>query len=171
MVCHTGGALGSDNLFENLCIEQGIEVRAYSYKTPYHKSPNKVEVSDIDFLEGVERVKIANKTLKRRGYQKYINLLARNWSQVKYSDTIIAVSVINNNMVNGGTSWAIQMGIDCGRPVFVFDQNLSTWFRWSYISQNFVRCDKPIITENFAGIGTRKLNTNGIEAINSIFYQ
>ena len=170
MICHSGGAIGSDTLFEDLCVKNNIEIRAYSYKTPYHKSPNKIEISETDFLEGIEKVKLANKSLKRFGYQKYINLLARNWSQVKYSDAIFAVSSIKGNIVNGGTGWACQMGIDNGKTVYVFDQDISSWFKWSYISESFVKSPTPKITvENFAGIGTRNLNENGVNAIKSLF--
>ena len=79
LTLHTGGALGSDSYFEKLSIEYGISVRAYSYKTKYHNSPNKVEISEEDYLDGVSEVNRANKFLNRWGIHKYMNLLARNW--------------------------------------------------------------------------------------------
>ena len=172
MNCHSGGALGSDTLFEIESIKYGIIPKAYSYKTKYHTSPNKVEISEEDYIEGIEKVKIANKKLKRFGYQKYMNLLARNWSQVKYSDEVFAISTINfkNNTVDGGTGWACQMCIDSKKPLFVFDQNLNQWFRWSYITESFIKIDSPTISTNdFTGIGTRELNENGQRAISELF--
>lgn len=94
LTLHTGGALGSDSYFEKLSIEHGISVRAYSYKTKYHNSPNKVEISEEDYLDGISEVNKANKFLNRWGIHKYMNLLARNWAQVKYSKQIIAIGRI-----------------------------------------------------------------------------
>ena len=94
IVCHSGGAVGADTEWELIGKEFGVITRAYSYKTAYHVSENKVEISEDDYKEGVEEVKKANKWLNRYGIHKYMNLLARNWSQVKYSDQILAIGYI-----------------------------------------------------------------------------
>jgi hypothetical protein len=185
VICHSGGADGSDTIFENKTIEYGGTVKAYSHKTPKHTSPNKVEISEDDYLEGIEKVKRANLSLKRWGIDKYMNMLARNWAQVKYSNQIIAIGTIVNpgkkgpkgyysksiyQIVDGGTGYAVQMAIDEGKPVFVFDQSINNWFRWSYTTNDFRKCDIPkLISENFAGIGTREINKSGINAINEFF--
>jgi hypothetical protein len=172
-ICHSGGADGADTAWEFFGLEYDIITNAYSYKTSYHRSPSKVEISDEDYREGISKIEEANKVLKRKNIHKYMNLLARNWSQVKYSDEIFAVGTINvkAQLVNGGTGYACQMAIDHNRPVFVFEQEKNKWFEWSYLRKCFVVLDEtPIITkENFAGIGTRDLNTNGIEAIKSVY--
>lgn len=184
IVCHSGGALGSDSFWEEEGAEFGVVTRAYSYKTKTHKSPNKIEISDQDFSEGVEAIRIANKTLMRFGIEKYMNLLARNWSQVKYSDEIFAIGTIVEpgkkgsrgynkskfSIVDGGTGWAVQMAIDNRKAVWVFDQKKDNWFRWSYTSESFIVCDTPkITTQNFAGIGTREIEQNGILAIQEVY--
>ena len=94
ITCHSGGANGSDTIFENKCIERGILVKAYSYKTESHTSENKCEISDSDYEEGIKEVNKANKWMNRYGIGKYMNLLARNWCQVKYSDEIYAIGDI-----------------------------------------------------------------------------
>lgn len=184
IVCHSGGALGSDSFWEEEGAEFGVKTRAYSYKTKSHKSPNKIEISDVDFSEGVEAIKKANKTLMRFGIEKYINLLARNWAQVKYSDEIFAIGTIiepgkkgargynksKYQIVDGGTGWAVQMAIDNEKVVYVFDQKRNNWFRWSYTSESFIACDIPRIkSQNFAGIGTREIEQNGILAIQEVY--
>jgi len=184
IVCHSGGADGSDFYFETIGAEFGVKTRAYSYKTKTHKSPNKIEISDADFSEGVEAIKKANKTLMRFGIEKYINLLARNWAQVKYSDEIFAIGTIiepgkkgargynksKYQIVDGGTGWAVQMAIDNEKVVYVFDQKRNNWFRWSYTSESFISCDVPRInSQNFAGIGTREIEQNGILAIQEVY--
>lgn len=185
VVCHSGGAIGSDQYWEKCCKDYNIITKHYSYKTPMHTSVNKVEISEDDFNEGIEKVKKANKTLNRYGITKYINLLARNWVQVKESSQIIAIGEIvkantkskkgylsksNSTTVSGGTGWAVQMGIDKGIAVYVFDQYKNKWFKYSYSIEDFIEYNNtPILTdENFAGIGTREINEKGEQAIKDV---
>jgi hypothetical protein len=185
IVCHSGGAVGSDTEWEVIGQEFGVKTRAYSYKTAKHESLNKVEISEEDYKEGVEEINKANKWLNRYGIHKYMNLLARNWAQVKYSDEVIAIGYIVKkgeknpkgyynkgkfDMVDGGTGYACQMAINHQRPVYVFDQIRDKWFRWSYSSLCYMECRCPKIThQNFAGIGTREIKPNGIQAIRDVF--
>jgi hypothetical protein len=186
ITCHSGGAIGADSEFEKIGEEFGVKTRAYSYKTKSHTTPNKVEISDHDYDEGVIEVNRANKKLGRYGISKYMNLLARNWSQVKYSKQIFAIGTIvpagkknakgyysksKYETVDGGTGYAVAMSINNEREVYVFDQVLDKWFRWSYNSLRFVELkDVPKITDqNFAGIGTREIKPNGIKAIRDVY--
>lgn len=186
IVCHSGGALGSDTAWEKIGEEFGVDTNAYSYRTKYHNSPNKVEISDKDYDEGVVMITKANKTLGRFGIHKYMSLLARNWAQVKYSRQVFAIGFIVKageksikgyknsskfDVVDGGTGYAVQMAIDQENGVYVFDQGKDRWFRWSYTSLKFVEMkDIPTITEqDFAGIGTRELLANGEAAIRSVY--
>lgn len=186
MTCHSGGADGSDSVFESVGAKYGVKTKAYSYKTSYHKSPNKVEISEEDYLEGIKEVNKANKHMDRFGIHKYMNLLARNWAQVKYSTQIFAIGQIIEpgaktskgyyskskiQTVDGGTGYCCQMAINNLREVFVFDQVKLKWFRWSYSSMSFIQLpETPIIkTQNFAGVGTRQINADGIKAIEDLY--
>lgn len=184
-ICHSGGAIGSDLYWEKCCKEYKIPTKHYSYKTTYHNSINKVEISDDDFKDGIVKVKLANKTLNRYGIEKYVNLLARNWVQVKESSVIIAIGEIvkantkskkgylsksKSTTVGGGTGWAVQMGIDKGISIYVFDQYKDKWFKYSYNIEDFIEYkETPTINdENFAGIGTREINAKGEQAIKDV---
>jgi len=186
MICHSGGAKGADSVFEELSGQYSIKTHAYSWKTKYHDSPNKVEITESEFKEGVTEINRANKILNRFGISKYMALLARNWAQVKYSKQVFAVGTIikpgkkdskgyynksKMEIVSGGTGYAIQMAINNEREVYIFEQNIGKWFRWSYNSLRFVElpsCPK-ISEENFAGIGTREINPSGVRAIRELF--
>ncbi len=172
MTCNSGGAEGSDSYWESFSEKYGIKIQAFTYKTKGHKSANKVEISEDDFKEGILKIRDANTILKRRGIDKYMNLLARNWAQVKYSGEIFAIGFIDDfkkGILSGGTGWAVMMTIQAGKPLFVFDQNLKSWFKWSYTVEQFIKVDVPIIScENFAGIGTRKITEEGIQAIENV---
>lgn len=186
IICHSGGAFGADTVWENEGETYSVITRAYSYKTPKHISPNKVEISDDDYNEGIIEVNKANRFLSRSGINKYMNLLARNWAQVKYSKQIFAIGSIikpgdkdskgytnkgKYDIVSGGTGYAVQMGVNNEREVFVFDQVRLKWFRWSYSTLQFVELkETPIIThQDFAGIGTREINPNGVQAIKDVY--
>ena len=186
LVCHSGGAAGADTYWETIGDNYGVKTKAYSYKTKYHTTENKVEISDTDYEEGVKEITKANRVLSRYGIHKFMNLLARNWSQVKYSDEVFAIGTIVESgkkgskgfynksefqVVDGGTGYAVQMAINNGKFVYVFDQDKDKWFRWSYTSLKFIEVTKPlkISYENFAGIGTREIKPNGIKAIEEIY--
>lgn len=186
VVCHSGGAVGSDTVFEEIGAEFGVNTKAYSYKTKSHVSPNKVEISAEDYAEGVAEIARANRTLGRYGINKYMSLLARNWAQVKYSRQVFAIGFIveagakgpkgyKNTakiaVVDGGTGYAVMMAINNEREVFVFDQKRNAWFRWSYVSNAFIelRQELAITESDFAGIGTREIAANGIAAIRRLY--
>lgn len=186
LVCHSGGAEGSDTAWEKIGEKFGVTTKAYSYKTPKHISPNKVEISEEDYKEGIIEVNKANKFLNRYGIHKYINLLARNWAQVKYSEQIFAIGTIikpgsknergyynkgQYDIVDGGTGYAVMMGVNNQREIFVFDQIKDKWFRWSYSTMSFIEISEvPTITsQNFAGIGSRELAPNGLKSIRQVY--
>ena len=186
LICHSGGAEGSDTTWEKIGEKFGVKTKAYSYKTKSHTSPNKVEISDEDYNEGVSEINKANKWLNRYGIHQYMNLLSRNWPQVKYSNQIFAIgSIIRTgernkkgyynkgkyDVIDGGTGYAVMMGINHEKEIFVFDQERDKWFRWSYSSLSFIEMtDVPEITfPNFAGIGTRELQPNGLKAIRDVY--
>ena len=75
------------------------------------------------------------------------------------------------DVVDGGTGYAVMMGINHNRDIYVFDQTRDKWFRWSYTSLSFVEMnDVPAIeTQDFAGIGTRELQPNGLKAIRDVY--
>lgn len=186
ITCHSGGAVGADTVWDEIGEEFGVKANAYSYRTKSHVSQNKVEISDQDYEEGVIQITKANEILGRFGIHKYMNLLARNWSQVKYSKQVFAIGTIieageksvkgyknksNNDVVDGGTGYAVMMAINQQNDVYVFDQIKDKWFKWDYDTLRFVELkDVPSITEqDFAGIGTREIRPNGIKAIRDVY--
>lgn len=174
-VCHSGGAAGADYYFETLGNDFHVKTIAYSYKTKHHYSENKKELSQAEFHEGCQMVERANQTLRRFRYQRMKNLLARNWFQVKNADEIFAIGSIKRQkeiqFVKGGTGWAVQMAIDSNKPVFVFDQNEARWYYWDFYKKDFLVYEQEprITSSNFAGIGTRKINMFGIQAIENLY--
>ena len=183
--CHTGGATGSDIEFEKISIKNGFSVKAYSFKEHNTSSNNQVILDNDDIAKGWEKAQKAAKSLKRNTHNlsPYVKkLLARDWYQVKNSNTIFAIGWIlnpgehgqrvlnktNKQVVDGGTGYAVEMAIQYNKSVYVFNQEDNKWYKWKF--NQFREIDYiPELTENFAGIGTRELSVEGLEAIKSLF--
>lgn len=162
---HSGGAVGSDFAWGFVGEMFGLKnIKHYYYgnPTPY----GNVHISASECIEGSDHVFKANQTLHRTSVSKYMDLLCRNWVQVKNASSVYAIGYVSiNGLVSGGTAWAVQMAIDEKKPVFVFNQYDNTWLHWDYSIGAWRECETPILTRNFAGIGTRDLQADGLKAI------
>jgi hypothetical protein len=174
---HSGGCPGSDMMWEDEGYKYGVKTIAYSFHNHFQKSKNPRILTVNELEEGFQAVMRANKVLKRspQDQPQYIkNLLARNYFQVKNSEAIFAISngFLTKDTVKGGTGWAVQMAVDCDKPVFVFYQDAmgGGWFRYMpIVGFEWCRGEIPTLTENFAGIGTREINQYGILAIQNVY--
>lgn len=188
---HSGGAYGSDFYWSAIGEQYGVIPHHYYYDTEgYDLPPYRNElILETDVEEG--KIKAAVAGAKTFGYDKPVvknPLLIRNWAQVKYADAVFAVGVLANEgdlysdkdkenprhflreMVKGGTGWAVGMAIEEGKPVYVFDQEQEQWFEYEPSFDLFFPLEEtPILTPNFAGIGTRELNDAGRKAIRDIY--
>jgi hypothetical protein len=193
MIINSGGALGTDTYFEKKAEQYNFKCCAFSYKTYYHKSKHKVEISDTDYTEGISKVLNANEKILKRPINrnsKHINLLARNWAQVKYSDAIVAIGYLvdANGMgrkykskskyqtIDGGTGYAVAMAMVEKKDIYIFDLQSNLWYDYDYAMERYLPFEPdeiPSITKykSIAGIGTRELTTNGEKAIDLLFSQ
>lgn len=181
-VNHSGGAAGSDSAWGDVGKQFGVT--SYHY---YHgrKTPRgNVEIAENELSEGRLHVYKANKSL-RRNPDRYMDLLAKNWIQVRNADAVFAISTLDPKgaltlrdgtgyvPVSGGTGWAVQMAIDSNKPVYLFDQESGKWFTFSGADNNKFGWTEletaPVLTKNFAGIGTRDINEAGRHAINDTY--
>ena len=175
---HSGMAEGADTAWAEAADRVGIKTIGHSFEKHSIKGTRpKLETRNVltaeQLKEADAQLKIANETLKRPtgNISEYVrNLFRRNYYQVKDSEAVIAVSKLNSEtIVDGGTGWATQMGIDMGKPVYVFDQVKKSWFKWD--GKKFVDSDLPPKFKSFAGIGSRKLTTDGKNAIEEYMQQ
>lgn len=163
-VNHSGGAVGADYEWDRQGTRYGVVSRHYWYgkRTPY----GNVEITKAEFEEGIRHVLQANRRLHRRP-ERYMDLLARNWCQVKYAEAVFAIGHLKRGIVEGGTGWAVQMAIDAGKPIYLFDQVFETWIKFVY--DDWYGCDIPVLTPNFAGVGSREIEECGILAIKDVY--
>lgn len=166
---HSGGAIGSDHEWDVIGREFGITNHMHYYHE--NKTPEgNAEITEEQFVEGKQMVLKANRILNRKP-DKYLNLLARNWMQVKNADAVFAVGKFTNDthgIVDGGTGWAVQMAVDNYKPVYVFDQEEKQWYLSSR-GGDFTPVNTPTLTANYAGIGTRQITEAGKQAIRDVY--
>ena len=179
--CHSGGCPGADIAWEAFGEDYGVHTISYSFYGHNHRGRHPYIMTPEELQEGWERALMASETLKRplsvRWPPHYVrNLLCRNWFQIKNSDSVYAIGMFESkwkDTVKGGTGWAVQMAIDCrdGRPIFFFDQDAESWYVYSTGSRRFIPngVTPGLVTENFAGIGTRELSDAGMAAVESVY--
>lgn len=188
---HSGGAKGADFIWGSIGARYGVEGKHYfdaadveSKKPPYANTP----ITNEDRTTGERKAYRAGRIMGRlKDNAKKVSdpLLIRDWNQVKDADMVVAIAEKFNmpgdklsdnptddrtalqRQVSGGTGWAVQMAISEGKPVYVFNQADGKWYMnfmgaWQY-------AEAPVLTENFAGIGTRKINDSGIAAIRDCY--
>ena len=182
---HSGGAKGSDSYWGEVGELYGVTSNHY-YDGEKTLNGNR-QISEEDRIEGQQKAtEAARQMYGLRGEVKN-PLLIRDWAQVKYADAVYAIGTIiqpgdkiNDKpddsrtamipQVKSGTGYAVQMAVIEGKPVFVFDQEKNQWFTYEPKGRQFVPIGYvPRLTPNFAGIGTRELNDNGIKAIEDVY--
>lgn len=180
---YSGGAKGADMEWDR--VGRLYEVINHIHYRPGHikhlllTDPTKYGVMLTDIYA-------ASIALGRPYSFKGIELVYRNWLQVYNSSAIFAISYIispgegdfkgfvNNTgkeIVAGGTGWAVEMAIQKGKPVYVFDMQREKWYIWWHDLNCFVENLTPELTKQFAGIGSRELSFEGKQAIEEVYKQ
>ena len=188
---HSGGAIGSDTQWDIIGKEFGMVNNRHYYTG--EKGPKNAPLGNVDItnnpiaVEGASKVAQAAKQMW--GY-KYNTMkdqrLIRNWAQVANSDAVFAIGTLGKEgdiwkgdeksaeprkllkfAVQGGTGYAVEMAIQAGKPVYVFDQVRNQWYK--NINGEWSKSEVPTLTKNFAGIGTREINEAGKQAIRDVY--
>lgn len=182
---HSGGAIGADSMFDKIGRELGFNNHNHYWANSKTPLGNK-ELTKEQLAEGVIHAKAAAKELGRPWIDKYANLLGRNWFQVKNSTQIIAIAPIVHpnetnskgykvkalrDTVDGGTGYAVEMGIANGKEVNVFNTKDNQWYKWN--GTTFEKSEIPTLHKDFAGIGSRqdngKMTPESIQAIKDVY--
>ena len=189
-VNHSGGAAGPDSIFEAIGILYGAETNGYYYDEKLSPNGNK-SLGLLSNLSQADQARYDKKYLDsltplgrfKAKEESTRSLLKRNIAQVDGGDSIYAVAPINQKTktetVSGGTGYAVEYAKQDKKPIFVFHDkdhvdntsDLDTgWYEWSYDKNSFEKLDKvPVLTKNFAGIGSRKVTPGMISAVEDLY--
>ena len=193
----SGGAFGADKDWDESVSVHGAKVFHYWYEDAKQSKPpyaNTLMPAD-EIEEGKREAALAAARMYGYQYQKMSSmLLVRDWAQAKHADAVFAIAqirkagelfdgkksdddrVLKVDSVVGGTGYAANMAILHGKPVYVFNQVSSDafpigWYEYSKEQNTFISCDVPVLTKNFAGIGSRNLTDEGKKAIRACVYK
>lgn len=177
-VNHSGGAKGADTEWDVIGREFGV-------KTIHWRPEHLSSMSPEGRMQMVSAVKSAALALKRPTEFKGIELVQRNWFQVHHGLCVYAISHIiapgeidykgfvnktEKEIVSGGTGWAVEMAIQAGKSVFVFDLYEECWRNWMPAFNAFFAIEgSPLISSTFAGIGSRYITDNAKLAIRKAY--
>jgi hypothetical protein len=182
---HSGGAIGADMMWDKIGRELGF--LNHNHYWANSKTPGgNVQLTDAQLEEGIVHAKAAARVLGRPWNDKFANLLGRNWYQVKNSTQVVAVAPLiqpgeknskgytskaARTTVDGGTGYAVEMGIANGKEVVVFDTKTNQWYKWN--GTTFELSEIPTLHKDFAGIGSRQDNgtmtPESIQAIRDVY--
>ena len=160
---HTGGADGSDYQWFVLAEKYKAKNVVYSFDKLRVRYGNVLKLSYRELMQGFDDVITANQSLRRAFPSKnyYTNrLLLRDWFTINEAESVYAVGNLESNgtCVVGGTGWGVQMAINQCKPVFLITYSKPQWYEFDYSEMMFMEIDEiPILTKEFAGIGTRSL--------------
>jgi hypothetical protein len=166
---HSGGAYGGDTFWDIIGRPLGFT------KHNHYKDAGNANLSQqlrnnkvTAVVLSKEQMDKARSEVERLLGKKYPNTLegnlqVRNFYQVYNSDAVYAIAKLNSNnkSVSGGTNTAIQLGIKLNKPVYVWDINTEQWYKFN--NKVFEKTETPILTKNFAGIGSRDIENYNVK--------
>ena len=154
---------------------RGFETVVCSFDGHQIQNNSRVILDEDTLHLADEHLNRASKTLKRdvpvsNDYNR--NLLRRNYFIVRDAEAVFAVTYQSSKGM-GGTAWGVQMAIDMGKPVYVFDMGVNRWRKYRddlcVPCPGFAPCPTAKLTKEFAGIGSRFLSQAGRDAIDEVF--
>ena len=173
-VLYTGGAQGTDQLAEELFLHYGVQVevlippRTFQESYNYSRVPSAVGSGQSTYRRGGRETQQTG--AHRRITFSFDTAQLRNcpegWHRVRFWYT-----GTRRRRVQGGAGWSVQLALDQGKKVFLFDIACQVWFhsvhdynvvQWSLeVGTRFVRLSgKPTLHHSSAVVGSRVLDEN-----------
>jgi KaiC/GvpD/RAD55 family RecA-like ATPase len=170
-VLYSGGAMGSEEAFGQAAEAWGVQEVNFTFEghNPA-RMRGAVKLSDAEMNAGDVSLLYVSRRMNRTytDGSRVRRVLQSLWHQVRHAGVTFVVGVIrDDDTVMGGTGWAVELARTWNKPVWVFDQEESRWYRWS---ADGWKEDVPVIdTPHFAGTGTRHLTDAARTAIYELF--
>ena len=189
LINHSGGAYGGDTFWDLIGREFGVTNHKH-YKDAGNSNlskqlRNKGVKAEILTKQQMDFARQKVKEILGIEYKDDLkgNLQVRNFYQVYNADAVFAVAKLDNTVnknisdnttdinksvksykfdkVQGGTNTAVQLAIKLNKPTHVFDLTTEQWYKFDGLQ--FTETATPILTKNFAGIGTRDIENYDIQ--------
>ena len=137
----TGGAEGADAFAERMALAYECKlVIVIGPRHPRAKCISPIQATYNDINHAIQALTQARRTLKRAlnlGKNTYVEeLMLRNYIIARDSYALYAFGYFENNsnktIVQGGTGWTVQMALDMGKKVYLFDLADNQWYEFTF---------------------------------------
>src|ERR1700722_12190899 len=134
-ICFSGGAEGSDILFGECADRLGHRVCHYGFMG-HTTSVSQYILTESQLVKADDTLVEVAKDLDRGAFSSYKpytkNLLRRNYYIVKDVDTVYAIGRLkyDHSQVIGGTGWGVQMAINNGLDLYLYDMATTSWYEY-----------------------------------------
>jgi len=156
-----------------------VETKFPDQVKTYGKPNESITIERKYLVEANKGIDTAIENLNKAGEKVRIGRLSeyakegmrRDFVNVKFSDQIISVDKVNDKMTatKGLSKYAIQMGIDAGKEVYVYDKT-KQWLKYDKGSKKFITTAKtPELSPRVAFFGKKAIDIGEKQAIESLF--
>ena len=171
-VLYSGAAQGAEAAFGAAAERSGVAEVNYTFEGHSDARQRGIRVlTPEELAQGDVSLAYVSRLMDREypDTPLFKSVLQTIWHQVNHGQEIFIVGrILPNQTVKGGTGWGAEFAKLCNKPLFVFDQDKESWFRWS--GQRFTEVTEPLIEHaHFCGSGTRFLAESGQKAIDELF--
>lgn len=157
-----------EDAYQTAVAQLGRKPLAYDWSNPRLRSNYVGGLVRRDYLQAKNADAVfAISDIIRPG-EKGKEITTKDGKKIRYSNRA------GKSIVDGGTGYAVQMAFNLGKPVYVFHQGTNAdnvtkvgWYKLT--DQGFVKTDTPMLTQDFAGVGTREINETGKQAITDLY--
>ena len=182
---HSGGAKGADEAWDIIAKELGFNTNDKHYREPGKEIVDSQKLRELGrkatpisselYAKGKQMADTIDKAFGENPNRAYPEYRYRNYAQVYYADAVFAISKGFGTRagryapLDRGTLYAIYGAIIENKPVYVFDQTDKVWRTYNKESKSWNQIDTPVLTKNFAGVGTKDINDSGKQAIKDVY--
>ena len=170
-VLYSGAANGAEAAFGEAAERFGIDEVNFTFTGHNDARTRGLRVLTHEELKhGDVSLAYVSRLMKRQFQDTplFRKVLQSIWHQVNNGQEIYVVgSILDDGTVKGGTGWGAEFAKLCNKPLFVFDQELGKWHRWT--GDSWQVHNDPVITHpHFTGTGTRFIEEGGRRAVDDL---
>ena len=181
-VLYSNGEFGVNRIAEEMAKEYGVQNQVFDQV----QTPAGVEL----LLTANSAISKASETLQREvpSHIYLQTLLQRNYRIVNKAHTVYAFGHLESDCrkLRGGTGWSVQMALDLGKEVLVYDIQTNNWFRSERVygvdpvsnllkmeTKFFVWCKPklPVLIQSSAIVGSRHVGSITSNEIRNLFHR
>jgi hypothetical protein len=174
-ILFSGGAPGAEAAFGAGAERHGVEEVNFTFDGHRMARTRGIRMLNHEELQvGDVSLEYVSRLMHRRytDAPTIRRVLQTLWYQVNQGQEIYVIGAILDDLtVRGGTGWGAEFAKLCNKPLFVFDQDRSSWYQWNGSAwEPRSGSGQPAIGHaHITGTGTRTLTPAGRQAIDELF--